>query len=86
MISTDINWQQIDKGTEVKVSDVAGAFIFMYERNGEITVYGGSRNPNGHRMFRTFTAERVRPIHRRSNMTKFQAGPSVGPRARSGRR
>lgn len=80
------DWTTIEKGTEVKVSGDNGRYIFQYHRNGEVTVFGGSANPNGVRMFRTFDADRVRVIHRRSELRKFQPSLTIPPRQRRGRR
>ena len=76
-MNTTIDWTEIEKGTEVRVEGVRGVFAFCYVRNNEVTVYGGDRNPNGIRMFRTFTPERVRVYRPRSETRKMQ--PSVLP-------
>lgn len=87
MTSTEIDWNTVEKGTEVRISGVRGSFIFQYFRNGEVTVYGGDRNPNGHRMFRTFVPERCRIFTPRNPLRAYQPGPSVPPlhRRRGGR-
>lgn len=81
-----IDWNNVEAGTEVKVDGESGQYVFHSYRNGDVTVWGGSRNPNGIRMFRAFTADRCRIIRRRSETTKFQASPAIPPRPRTGRR
>lgn len=87
MTSAEVDWGTIDKGTEVRITGVRGVFIFHAYRNGEVTVYGGDRNPNGHRMFRTFVPDRCRIFTPRNPLRAYQPGPSVPPpqRRRGGR-
>lgn len=61
-------WELIEAGTPVKIAGVRGQFVFKkVDKNGDIEVYGGA---NGHAMFRTFTADKVRVKgHRRTKET-----------------
>lgn len=83
---TTTDWTTITKGTEVRVTGVRGVFVFHAYRNNEVTVYGGDRNPNGVRMFRTFFADRCRVYHPRKTERAFQPGPSIPPPQRTRRR
>jgi len=38
-----INWQEIEKGTDFRIAGERGVFSFQYFRNGEVTLYGGTR-------------------------------------------
>jgi hypothetical protein len=80
-------WSEIEKGTEVKIDGVSGAFVFIsVADNGEVTVFGGSRDPGGIRMFRTFRPERVHLYRPRVAHRRFQPSPAVTPQNRRGRR
>lgn len=59
-----IDWTTVEVGTEVKVKGERGRFTFLkvYD-NGDISVFGGA---NGKNMYRAFTADRCRPIYRRT--------------------
>lgn len=85
-IMTDTDWHLVSKDTEVRVEGVKGRFAFQYVRGDEVTVFGGSPNPNGVRMLRTFHADRCRVIHRRKNSMKMQASPAFPPPKRRRRR
>ena len=58
--------QVINVGDEVTVKGVQGTFIVRNirdEKDGQVIgMFGGAKNPLGHRSFRFFTADRVRPI------------------------
>jgi hypothetical protein len=83
---TEIDWHEVAKGTEIIVEGVKGRFAFQYIRNNEITVFGGSPNPNGIRMLRTFDASRCRVARRRKNTTMMQPSPACPPPKRRRRR
>ena len=84
---TNTDWTTIERGTEVRVERVTGSFIFhSVNPNGDVTVFGGSKDPGGIRMFRTFTADRVRVYRPRVDYRKFQPSPAVPPTTRKGRR
>jgi hypothetical protein len=76
------NWTDIEPGTEVRVSGVTGVFIFKSERNGEVTVWGGSKDPGGIRMFRTFLADRVRVYRPRVDSRRMMATDGLAAPAR----
>jgi len=38
-----INWQEVEKGTDFRIVGERGVFSFQYFRNGEVTLYGGTR-------------------------------------------
>lgn len=80
-------WAEIEKGTEVKITGEPGAFVFISQAtNGDVTVFGGSKDPNGIRMFRTFRPERVRVYKPRVDHRRFQPSPAISAPARRGRR
>lgn len=81
---TGVDWSSVEKGTEVRVTGVRGVFAFCYFRNDEVTVYGGDRNPNGIRMFRTFVPDRCRIYRPRVDSRSMQ--PSVLPTPTTRRR
>jgi hypothetical protein len=57
-MTLNYDWETVEKGTPVKVVGERGNFTFCkQDKNGDIEVYGGA---NGHLMFRTFTANRIR--------------------------
>ena len=80
------DWMTVPPGTEVRVSGDTGVYVLQYVRNGEVTVWGGSKDPNGVRRFRTFVPERCRIYRPRKAATRMQHGPSVPPPSRRGRR
>ena len=81
------DWHEIEPGTEVRVDGIRGAFVFRSVAPcGSITVWGGSKNPNGNRMFRSFDPERVHVYRPRKEHMKMLPGPSVTPPKRRGRR
>ena len=83
----NIEWAEIEKGAEVKVDGVPGAFVFIsVATNGDVTVFGGSKDPAGVRMFRTFRPERVRLYRPRVEHRRFQPSPAIMPTNRKGRR
>jgi hypothetical protein len=84
---SNTTWTEIEKGAEVKVDGVPGAFVFIsIASNGDITVFGGSKDPAGVRMFRTFRSERVRLYRPRVEHRRFQPSPAIPPTNRKGRR
>lgn len=85
-MTTTIDWSAVEKGTEISVDGTKGVWAFQKIQNGEITVWGGSRDPNGVRSFRTFTADRCRIVTRRKASTRMQRSPLIPPPARKGRR
>lgn len=81
------NWTEIERGAEVKIDGVPGAFVYISTAdNGDVTVFGGSKDPNGIRMFRTFRPERVRLYRPRVEHRRFQPSPAIAPTNRRGRR
>jgi hypothetical protein len=89
--SNSTNWEAIEKGSEVRIVGVPGAFQFMstnIERDGQrvVTVWGGDRKPTGIRMFRTFYADRVRPYSPRVDHKKMVASALIAPTNRKGKR
>lgn len=64
----------VEVGDEVTVKGVQGTFIVRSIRNEPdgvvIGMFGGSRNPLGHRSFRFFTADRVRRVPVKRNKLK----------------
>jgi hypothetical protein len=81
------NWVEIDKGAEVKIDREPGAFVFISQAdNGDITVFGGSKDPGGIRMFRTFRSDRVRLYRPRVEHRRYQPSPAIMPTNRKGRR
>ena len=60
---TATDWTRVPHDTEVKVTDAKGRFYFHgVNGDGSICVYGGASIP----MFRSFTPDRCRVIHRRT--------------------
>lgn len=62
------DWSAVEPKTEVVVAGVRGVYWFRSYRAecDSVTVWGGDRNPNGHRSFQSFAASRCRTIVRRS--------------------
>jgi len=61
-------WTDVVPKTEIVVTGERGVWFFRSYRAecDSVTVWGGDRNPNGHRAFRSFSADRCRTIVRRS--------------------
>lgn len=64
----------INVGDEVTVKGIQGTFIVRNirdEQDGQVIgMFGGSKNPLGHRSFRFFTADRVRRVPVKRNRRK----------------
>lgn len=87
MTITTNDWTEIEKGQEVRISGESGAYVFhSLAPNGDIWVFGGTKNPTGTRSFRAFAAGRVRIYRPRSDSRRFIPGPAIGPTARRGAR
>ena len=52
---------EVPRGHPVKVTGVQGKWkLMLYSaEKGEVTVYGGSSNPNGRQKYRTFAEDRI---------------------------
>ena len=61
-------WVDVEPKTEVIVAGVRGLYFFRSYRAecDSVTVWGGDKNPNGHRAFRSFPASKCRTITRRT--------------------
>ncbi len=57
-MNLNYQWEEIEPGAQVRIVGERGQFTFRkLDKNGDVEVYGGA---NGHLMFRTFSADRVR--------------------------
>jgi hypothetical protein len=64
----NVEWASVEPKTEIIVSGVRGIYWFRSYRSecDSVTVWGGDKNPNGHRSFQSFPSTRCRPIVRRA--------------------
>lgn len=85
------NWDDIEKGTEIRIDGVSGVFRFVssrIERDGQrvVTVWGGDRKPTGIRMMRSFYADRCRVYRPRVDHRKMVDNAKVFSTQRKGKR
>lgn len=62
------DWTQVEPKTEIVIAGVRGGIYWFRSYRPEcdsVTVWGGDKNPNGHRSFQSFPAHRCRVIVRR---------------------
>ena len=85
------NWDEVEKGTEIRIDGVSGVFRFVssrIEKDGQqvVTVWGGDRKPTGVRMMRSFYASRCRVYRPRVDHRKMVDNARVFPTQRKGKR